>query len=266
MLWPFKIKIATYLSNLPPPEPGNPVRVSFCITHLDRIEQITNSLPRNLQDNRRDADSIEFVLVDFDKDEDLCRWLQKHFKRDLASGYLRYFRANKLSFWHSSIAKNTAHRLGRGEILVNLDGDNYTGRDGGRFIYEVFVKHHYQLALWQYAGDLADGSYGRISLRREVFMRLGGYDESFYPVAYEDGDLLERLKACGIRILHCKNAAYNQTIRNEFRIITKHICPQYKGLSFDEMDAFNKRRSRQNIAEKKFMVNTGNLGIEALPV
>ena len=38
--------------------------------------------------------------------------------------------------------------------------------------------------------------------RREVFVRLGGFDEDFYPVAFSDTDLARRARAAGLAILY----------------------------------------------------------------
>ena len=39
-----------------------------------------------------------------------------------------------------SKCKNTSHRLGNNDILVNLDCDNFTGPNGGLFILTQFEK------------------------------------------------------------------------------------------------------------------------------
>jgi hypothetical protein len=43
-----------------------------------------------------------------------------------------------------------------------------------------------------------DGSFGRIALRARTWERLGGYDETLGPIAWQDIDLLYRCRAIGL--------------------------------------------------------------------
>ena len=117
--------------------------LSFCITCKNRIHQIRQTLQKNLDDNRSHQDMIEFVLVDFGSTDGLKKWILSNFYQELSSGYLRYYYTDELPLWHASIAKNTAHSLARNNILVNLDCDNYTGRMGGNFVIQTFIKHNF---------------------------------------------------------------------------------------------------------------------------
>ena len=40
------------------------------------------------------------------------------------------------------------------------------------------------------------GTYGRIMIERNLFCKLGGYDEAFHPVGCQDTDLIYRVLAC----------------------------------------------------------------------
>src|ERR1700742_2651942 len=111
-------------------------KLSFCITCKNRFHQIARTLPQNLSDNLSGKEDMEFVLVDFGSSDGLKEWVITNFKRELNSGYLKYFFTGSLEHWHASIAKNTAHYCSVGEIVVNLDCDNYTGAEGGAFVMD----------------------------------------------------------------------------------------------------------------------------------
>ena len=55
------------------------------------------------------------------------------------------------------------------------------------------IVHHW-------SGEIGDGTHGRISVDRDAFYSLGGYDESFYPMGYQDTDFLNR--ALGLSLIH----------------------------------------------------------------
>ena len=169
-------------------------KVSFCITCKDRLLQLQQTLGKNLHDNKRDRHRVEFVLVDFST-PGLQRYVAKHFKSELADGYLRYFLCTELTHWHASVAKNTSHRVAQGEILVNLDCDNFTGVRGGRFVGQVFRKFGMDACFHQRNADQEDATWGRIAMSRRSFWDLGGYSESFLPAGAQDYDLLEKFKA-----------------------------------------------------------------------
>lgn len=169
-------------------------RLSYCLTCLNRKEQLQQVLPVNLRDNDADRQDVEFVLVDFCTDG-VQEWIAKTFVRDLRDGYLRYFYCSDLPYWHASLAKNTSHRLACGDILVNLDCDNFTGYRNGRFLIRVFEQLGMDLLFHQRNPQRTEANWGRIALSRASFEALGGYDESLMPSGGQDYDLLAKFRA-----------------------------------------------------------------------
>ena len=49
--------------------------------------------------------------------------------------------------------------------------------------------------MW--TGEWRDGTYGRIAVPRALFHRLGGYDETLFPMGHQDHDLLLRARLAG---------------------------------------------------------------------
>lgn len=78
----------------------------------------------------------EFVLVDFGSADGLQDWIYENFIGDIRSGYLKYYYTEEMEDWHASIAKNTTHLLASNEIITNLDCDNYSGVNGGKFVID----------------------------------------------------------------------------------------------------------------------------------
>jgi N-acetylglucosaminyl-diphospho-decaprenol L-rhamnosyltransferase len=50
-----------------------------------------------------------------------------------------------------------------------------------------------------------------LAIKREVFESVGGFDEGFFPVWFEDVDLCRRLRARGSRIVYCPRALFTHT-------------------------------------------------------
>jgi glycosyltransferase involved in cell wall biosynthesis len=229
-------------------------KLSFCITCKNRFHQISKTLRQNLDSNIKDSNDIEFVLVDFDSKDGLSDWIIGNFQKEIESGYLKYFFCQSLPNWDCSVAKNTSHVLASGQVLVNLDCDNFTGPNGGKFILKQFALYGPRLLLHQASGNIGDGSFGRISIMKRLFLAIGGYDQSFAPMAYQDTDLILRLIEFGLIYIVKSNPSFNKAIYN-----TKDEGIFYaKGnMSYREMDKHNRILSSRNIANGNIVSNIG---------
>lgn len=228
------------------------LKLSFCITCKNRFHQVSKTLLKNLSDNKELSNEIEFVLVDFDSDDNLKEWVFLNFKEELKTGYLKYFFSDKLPKWHCSVAKNLAHKYSNGKILVNLDCDNYVGQDGAKFVLAQFDRYGEQLLLHQASGVLKDGSFGRIAVLAKYFQAVGGYDETFHPMGYQDADLIHRLVKFGLKYISKGNLKFNLAIPNS----------KEEGIKFTEsektyfqMNAENNQKSKFNIMRNKIKAN-----------
>ena len=189
--------------------------ISFCITCMNRFYQIKDTLKKNLQDNINSKYNIEFVLVDFGSKDGLKNYIIKNFINEIKSGYLKYFYTEELLYFHAPIAKNTSHKLANGKYLVNLDCDNYTGDLGGDFIIDFFKKNGDNIIIHQTSNIFGRGNMGRISMTRNNFFKIGGYNQSLKPMGHQDGDLINRAKLNKIKYYNLKDEKYNKAILND---------------------------------------------------
>ena len=122
-----------------------------------------------------------------------------------------------------------------------------------------FIKNDGPMFLHQCSDDGFDGSFGRISIKRNDFLSIGGYNESLAPAGYQDLDLINRLMAKGYRRIEVKDSKYNRAIRN-----TKEEGIAFTHSSFKtwhEMDEYNAKISQSNILAGKLIANGGSFGI-----
>ncbi|HTB79580.1 MAG TPA: glycosyltransferase family A protein [Opitutaceae bacterium] len=225
---------------------GQSRRISFCTTCSNRLNQLSQVFDKNSKAASEEID-IEWVVLNFGSLDGLHEFMLER----LPSSSNRIVYAQELSgrSWHSCIAKNAAHQIATGDILVNLDCDNLIG-DAIQIIRDYFSQGCQALHLW--SGVFGDGTYGRIAILRKLFYDLGGYDESFYPMGYQDTDLLKRASALGIPALHSRcSAAF--AIKNTKDDSTRS-CAQ-KGHSWRDFNRMNKELSFANIANGKLVAN-----------
>lgn len=200
---------------------------------------------------------IEFILVDFGSTDGLKDWVLQNFATQLEVGYLRYYYTDELGSWHASKAKNTAHWLAKNEIIINLDCDNYTGYMGGQYAIRQFLKER-NIVLQQFTGDYDDGTFGRIGVLKKHFERVGGYNESFEPMGYEDDDLMIRLFYYGLKYRKCEANKYATAIINTRE---DSIANTNSDKTWDAMRIHNVHQSQNNIGNYRVVANNGKYGI-----
>ncbi len=172
------------------------MKISFCVTCMNRLYQLEKTLPYNLK-VIESMDDVEICLVNYNSADGLDEYIKTHFMDAIKSGKLRYFYTKEPQYFHCSKAKNLAHRLGLGDILFNLDSDNFISEETVRFIKNCFSQDN---NIFLHDGKLSSqGSFGRIAAEKKVFLGVGGYDESMLGVSTHDNDLIFRLSRIGLK-------------------------------------------------------------------
>lgn len=178
---------------------------------MNRVHHLAKTLPVNLKDNRKNATC--FVVLDYGSNDGLANFIRENFENELLSGKLRYHRV-EASFFERSRSRNIAARYCVGDVICNIDADNYTGKD-----FDAFLAHHFMTDSKIFVSALGHANhsidtYGKIALRKDDFFIAGGYDESFKGYGYEDYDLVVRLQRQGLRKVMISEECYLQAIHH----------------------------------------------------
>ena len=119
------------------------MKISYCITCFNRFWQLNKTLSYNFNSLIND-NNIEIILVDFNGEDsdDIYNFIINNFQNEIINKKLYYYKRINNDFkWNMSIAKSVSHRLATGDILVNLDCDNYLQKDDSIFIRNLFTKN-----------------------------------------------------------------------------------------------------------------------------
>ena len=176
--------------------------ISFCVTCRNRWYQLKQTLPRNLAILKHH----ELVVVNYGSHDEIDVEMQAY-RAEMAAGTLRYFHTPDPQAYDCSKAKNLAHRLGSKEFLFNLDGDNFLTPE---FIAELetqFARHPYAVVHAFDAGNYVAGTHGRIGVHRDNYYAVGGYNEGFLPMGFQDDDFILRLNLLGLPYIQAAEAA-----------------------------------------------------------
>jgi glycosyltransferase involved in cell wall biosynthesis len=171
-------------------------RISICTTCMGRLQDLQQTLPINIEDNG-DYDNVEFVLLDYNSNDGLEAWVRRSMGQHIRSGRLVYYKTNEPEFYSMSHSRNVAFALAGGDIVANVDADNWTRRGFAAHLnrlanecpeHAVFVKSRQRM-------------HGRIAFFKHEWELLGGYDEQFEGYGYDDIDLLCRALALGFKLV-----------------------------------------------------------------
>lgn len=192
------------------------VRVAFATTCKNRAHHLIQTLPKNLADNP----DHRFVVLDYGSEEALAQVLDPYLLR---SDQLALYRYNVLGPFQMAHAKNMAHRLAMlegGDILVNVDADNFTGRGFGDYVAMKFIQGPPRTFLWSHVipGSGLRGCNGRIAVSAPAFLTVGGYDERYDTWGPDDKDFNLRLRRLGyqgaeIDIAYLRAIQHNDKMR-----------------------------------------------------
>jgi hypothetical protein len=241
-------------------------KLTFVMALMNRFHQIEKTLIKNLEDNWEDRDDVEFVLMDISSKDGFRDWIrEQNLDKYVNEGYLRYFETDSMDKWHASIGKNTATHQAKGEIVVTLDCDNYTGYRGGRFVITHFEQNDYNCVVHQFDWDYQNGNFGRIALTKKKFNEIGGYDQSLLPMGYQDWDIIKRAEATGCKYVNPVDADFNQAIANEGgkELSMANQTENHKKLGWTEMNRINKLKCHINLYKKNIIANEGYYGIRS---
>ena len=149
--------------------------ISFCTTCHNRLYQLKSVFDANAAAIARNSDT-DWTILNFNSEDNIDDFMFSKLRS--CPPTVHYVTEASGRPWHLSVAKNIAHRLATGSVLVNLDCDNLIG-DAIDVVRRFFDQGCKILHMW--SGIHRDGTCGRIAVAKDVFYKLQGYDESFLP-------------------------------------------------------------------------------------
>jgi len=231
-------------------------KISFCITCMDRLYNLQETLPANIESNK-EYGNLEFVILDYNSKDNLWDWVAKNMMEHIKSGRVSYYRTTQPKYFSMAHSRNVAFKIANGDIVNNLDADNY--------IYNENAAAVVKECLASYINRMANSCtenvifskgkrsmHGRIGFYKNEFIDLlGGYDEDLEGYGHDDHDLVKRAWALGFEMYWWGGNYYN-------RIKTSH-AEKNKNMerNWKTTEKINKEKSMKNIKAGKFKANEG---------
>lgn len=178
------------------------MRISYCTTCHGRLWQLKQTLKHNLAFAK--ADDVELCIVTYN-DADAYEYLHQHYADYILDGRLRVINhvEDKVfadgSRWSCGYVKDIAHRSAIGDVLFNLDADNFIDDD----LHDVLLKLQPNELLitlqpeWQ-----PDGRSGRIGVHSKLYSEVQYQDKG----RNDDGQYITQCinKGAIVKQIKCK--------------------------------------------------------------
>jgi hypothetical protein len=159
----------------------------------------------------------------------MADWIKETFPEELASHRLKYARYESEDF-KMAHAKNMAHRLASGDVLCNVDADNFIVKDFSRWLERKFQERPDRIISTHIVniapnlGGIVDsriakgnpeGRGGRIAISRENFYKFGGYSEAINGWGPDDVDFVVRGREGRLDCLHLPKEQWGSVIGHD---------------------------------------------------
>ena len=172
-------------------------RISFCTVCMNRIEHLKQTLPKNIEDNIAYG-NLEFLLLDYNSKDGLEEWVESEMKEYIDKGILHYYKTTEPEYFHRSHSRNMIIKKATGDIVCNIDADNYTGKLFASYINNQFNEDsNIILGIDVVLQSKHAQAHGKFCAWKKDFLDVTGYDEAMHSYGYEDLDLNNRLELLG---------------------------------------------------------------------
>ena len=188
------------------------MKISFCTVSKDRLNFLQQTLPENIRDNE-DYD-VEFVILNYNSSDGIDDYIRDYWGALIKAGKLSYFKESTAQHFKPAHSRNLCMRLASGDIICNVDADNFTGKIC-KFINKAFEKNKTIICSPYIFTKQALDTHGRIAIKKTEWLRIGGYDESLIGWGGEDWDLIRRCQKMGWNINYFPKANLNRIPHND---------------------------------------------------
>lgn len=235
-----------------PLEPLKHWRISLCTSCMGRAHDLAATLPANLAANSNYG-NLEFVVLDYNSRDGLDSLLRSEELRPyIASGRLRCLRTRLPRFFEMSRSRNISFLNATGDILINVDADNFTGEGFAACVNRLGNLREHKVIFAKGKRRIN----GRIGIFRSDFIQLGGYDEDFIGYGSEDYSLLLRAINSGFTLMWW--AKYSRRFMERLETPRYLVGANLQYSDWKQTEAHNKRLLMEKLARNEHVANQGS--------
>jgi len=154
------------------------MKISFCTTCMNRLFHLKETYLKSIE-NTSSYSNREFVLLNYNSKDEIDDWVKNNLLDHIKLGLVAYYKTTEPENFIATHAKNICYKLATGDIICNLDVDNFLVENYCEKICELFGKNN-NIIIASNPRDKNEniGTCGMILCRKDHFYSVSGYDEN----------------------------------------------------------------------------------------
>jgi len=220
-------------------------KISLCTTCMDRLHDLKETLPKNIEDNKY-YPNLEFVILDYNSTDGLEQWIKSDMMDHIETGRLVYYRTQEPEYFEMGHSRNVAFRLALGNIVNNVDADNFVNKDFADMLNSM-AEVCPQKAVFCKGKR---GMHGRIGFYKNEFLSLGGYDEDLVGYGFDDHSLVYRAMGSDFKMMWWGGKYYDR-----IKTPRKEVVTNMRDKNWKKTENKNKEITFAKIKNKEWKVN-----------
>ncbi len=256
----------------------NKLKISLCTSCKGRLEHLKQTLPANLKTVKEAGyENVEFVVLDYGDEPALGEWIKENYQDEMKNGRLKYVRYPDAKAWEMSHPRNMSFRMGTGEVLCNVDADNFIGEGFCDYLDKEFSENSDIIIRAQH-GTLTDrlaarvfpdtdaatckkSVAGRIAITPDNFKTIRGYDESIIGWGGEDDLLVMRANNHDIELVTLNDVdIVGAAIKHGDDLRIAEFSDEGKTVSEDRLNRSLPKRIERRFVRHENSENSCNIG------
>lgn len=224
-------------------------KISICTNCMGRTYDLKRTYVKNIVDNL-DYPNVEFVLLNYNSKDDMDEWVKRYLSVYIEDGIVNYYKTTEPEFYEMGHSRNVQSKLAQGDIINNVDADNYCGFGFADSINRL-AELRPEKAVFAKGKRMMHGRYG---MYKKEFLELGGYDEDLTGYGYDDHHLMNRSMASGCKLMWWTGVPGNNFMR---RIKTPRnvVGKNMRETKWKKTERANKELALKKLKDKEFVVN-----------
>ena len=232
-----------------PETPAHKWKISICTTCMGRVEDLKRTLLVNIADNE-DYPDLEFVVLNYNSQDHMHEYMTSpDVMPHLESGKVKYLRTRLPKYFSMSHSRNVAFMNATGDIVTNVDADNYTGKGFASYLNRLANIRSRNVIFAKGKRRIS----GRLGMFKDEFEGIGGYDENLVGYGGDDHSLILRAMYSGFVLMWWAGSPVDFM----HKIITPRdqVGANMENPDWQETERINREIILENLRQSDFVAN-----------
>jgi len=212
----------------------NPKRtITFCTTCMNRLCDLKRTFINNIEDNN-DYPFLEMLLLDYGSSDGLAEWVNENLLEYIKLGRVNYYRVESDHF-RANHSRNVSFKLAQGEIVANVDADNFTYKGFAHCINRCVVPNNKIIAVPNnFLTDDRSLLRGRFAMYKKDIEFLRGFDEDLDEgYGHDDLNFAFRAMMANFKIVRYESIFSSDRIHTPIQDRSRYMLVKDTNLSWD---------------------------------